>query len=121
MTPYLLNHTDVDAIVSAGGLRGIVADLPEWCKRPGHETNVWLNAALAQLWPHLSTALSEKIGGAIGKILAKKFGSRRLCRGDGHFAHMRLDFRDGLLDPRFFFSRLSFQLGFEFANKHLAG
>ena len=71
LTPYLLNHTDVDAIVSAGGLRGIVADLPEWCKRPGHETNVWLNAALAQLWPHLSTALSEKIGGAIGKILAK--------------------------------------------------
>ena len=71
LTPYLLNHTDVDAIVSAGGLRGIVADLPEWCKRPGHETNVWLNAALAQLWPHLSTALSDKIGGAVGKILAK--------------------------------------------------
>lgn len=71
LTPYLLNHTDVDAIVSVGGLRGVVADLPEWCKRPGHETNVWLNAALAQLWPHLSTALSEKIGGAIGKILAK--------------------------------------------------
>ena len=45
--------------------------MPEWCKRPGHETNVWLNAALAQLWPHLSTALSDKIGGAVGKILAK--------------------------------------------------
>ena len=71
LTPYLLNHADADAIVSAGGLRGIVADLPEWCKRPGHETNVWLNAALAQLWPHLSIALSDKIGGALGKILAK--------------------------------------------------
>ena len=71
LTPYLLNHTDSETFVSAGGLRGIVADLPEWCKRPGYETSVWLNGIITQLWPHLSTALSDKIGAALGKILAK--------------------------------------------------
>ena len=55
-----------------GGLRGIVEDLPDWCKRPDFEAGVWLNpGALEQLWPHLSAALSDKIGTVVGNILAK--------------------------------------------------
>ena len=49
----------------------IVEDLPDWCKRPDFETSVWLNGALEQLWPHLSAALSDKIGTVVGNILAK--------------------------------------------------
>tara|TARA_B110000240_G_scaffold177195_1_gene205635 strand:+ start:1049 stop:3310 length:2262 start_codon:yes stop_codon:yes gene_type:complete len=97
LTPYLLNHADCESFVSAGGLRGIVGDLPEWCKRPEFETVLWLNGVITTLWPHLSAgkglsqsphsasliahtrltlsflprALSQKIGTALGKIVGK--------------------------------------------------
>lgn len=71
LTPMLLDHAAADTLVSLGGLRGIVEDLPDWCKRPDFETCVWLNGALEQLWPHLSAALSDKIGTVVGNILAK--------------------------------------------------
>ena len=71
LSPMLLNHAAADTLVSLGGLRGIVEDLPDWCKRPDFETSVWLNGALEQLWPHLSAALSDKIGTVVGNILAK--------------------------------------------------
>ena len=58
-------------MVSLGGLRALTADLPEWVRRPEFETNAWLNGALEQLWPHLSHALSDKIGTAVGKVLAR--------------------------------------------------
>ena len=48
-----------------------MGDLPQWCKKPDHETTVWLNGLLAELWPQLSAALSEKIGTAVGKKLAR--------------------------------------------------
>ena len=71
LTPLLLDHKHADTLVDAGGLAAIVGDLPQWCKRPDHETTVWLNGLLAELWPQLSAALSEKIGTAVGKKLAR--------------------------------------------------
>ena len=71
LTPLLLDHKRADTLVDAGGLAAIVGDLPQWCKRPDHETTVWLNGLLAELWPQLSAALSEKIGTAVGKKLAR--------------------------------------------------
>ena len=71
LTPLLLDHKHADTLVDAGGLAAIVGDLPQWCKRPDHETTSWLNGLLAELWPQLSAALSEKIGTAVGKKLAR--------------------------------------------------
>ena len=71
LTPLLLDHKHADTLVDAGGLAAIVGDLPQWCKKPDHETTVWLNGLLAELWPQLSAALSEKIGTAVGKKLAR--------------------------------------------------
>ena len=71
LTPLLLDHKRADTLVDAGGLAAIVGDLPQWCKKPDHETTVWLNGLLAELWPQLSAALSEKIGTAVGKKLAR--------------------------------------------------
>lgn len=71
LTPLLLDHKRADTLVDAGGLTAIVGDLPQWCKKPDHETTVWLNGLLAELWPQLSAALSEKIGTAVGKKLAR--------------------------------------------------
>ena len=71
LTPLLLDHKHADTLVDVGGLAAIVGDLPQWCKRPDHETTSWLNGLLAELWPQLSAALSEKIGTAVGKKLAR--------------------------------------------------
>ena len=71
LTPLLLDHKHADTLVDAGGLAAIVGDLPQWCKKPDHETTAWLNGLLAELWPQLSAALSEKIGTAVGKKLAR--------------------------------------------------
>ena len=71
LTPLLLDHKRADTLVDAGGLAAIVGDLPQWCKKPDHETTAWLNGLLAELWPQLSGALSEKIGTAVGKKLAR--------------------------------------------------
>ena len=71
LTPLLLNHAAADTLVAIGGLRAVIGEMPQWCKHPEYETITWLNAALAQLWPQLSAALSTTIGGAVGKILAK--------------------------------------------------
>jgi hypothetical protein len=41
------------------------------CRQPWQPYALWLNMALAQLWPQLSAALSAKIGGKVGDILSK--------------------------------------------------
>lgn len=71
LTPLLLDHTAADTLVEIGGLRALMGDIPQWCKRPDHETVVWLNSALGQLWPHLSAALSTTVGNVVGRILGR--------------------------------------------------
>ena len=71
LTPLLLDHTSSDTLVEMGGLRAVIGDIPQWCKRPDYETTMWLNMALAQLWPQLSAALSTTIGNVVGRILGR--------------------------------------------------
>ena len=71
LSPELLDHHASDSLVAMGGLRALMADVPQWCKRPNFETTVWLNSAIKTLWPRLSAALSQTIGNVLSRRLSR--------------------------------------------------
>ena len=71
LSPELLDHHASDSLVAMGGLRALMADVPQWCKRPNFETTVWLNSAIKTLWPRLSAALSKTIGNVLSRRLSR--------------------------------------------------
>ena len=71
LSPELLDHRASDSLVAMGGLRALMADVPQWCKRPNFETTAWLNSAIKTLWPRLSAALSKTLGNVLSRRLSR--------------------------------------------------